>query len=241
MVIDGGSEGQGTASVVLCSGGLDSAVLIAHEAEKFLVQPIYVNGGLAWESVERQYLDRLLSSPKFTSGVRPILEIQCLTTDVYSPTHWAIQGTPPAYDTPDEDVYLPGRNILLLSKAAVYCALNNISRIAVGPLAGNPFADATPEFFSALADVLSMGLEKPIEIATPFLTLSKVDVINLGVTLNVPWSATISCMNPEQGIHCGRCSKCRERLQAFASVGIPDPADYAYRPTDVSTEEIKSS
>ena len=86
-----------------------------------------------------------------------------------------------------------------------------------------------------------MGLEKPIEIATPFLTLSKVDVINLGATLNVPWSATISCMNPEQGIHCGRCSKCRERLQAFESVGIPDPADYAYRPTDVSIGEIKSS
>ena len=241
MVIDVRSEGQGTVSVVLCSGGLDSAVLAAHESEKFLVQPIYVTGGLAWESVERQYLDRLLSTPKFASGVRPILEIQCLTTDVYSPKHWAIQGTPPAYDTPDEDVYLPGRNILLLSKVAVYCALNNINRIAVGPLAGNPFADATPEFFLALADVLSMGLEKPIEIATPFLTLRKVDVINLGTTLNVPWSATISCMNPTQGIHCGRCSKCRERLQAFELVGIPDPADYAYRPNDVSAGKTNIS
>ena len=83
--------------------------------------------------------------------------------DVYSPTHWAIRGTPPAYDTPDEDVYLTGRNLVLLTKAGVVAATRNASRIALGPLAGNPFPDATPEFFAAMARALSLGLDHPID------------------------------------------------------------------------------
>ena len=96
--------------------------------------------------------------------------------DVYPASHWAITGTPPAYDTPDEDVYLHGRNIALLSKAAVYAATRKISRIVVAPLAGNPFPDATPRFFSALNAALSLGLDAPIEIAAPFAHLHKDDV-----------------------------------------------------------------
>ena len=235
MVVDGSSEGQDTVSAVLCSGGLDSVVLVAAEAQRFLVQPIYVNFGFAWESVERDCLDRLFSAAPFAAGIRPWTSIDCSVSDIYSPTHWALQGTPPTYNTSDEDVYLVGRNLMLLSKAGFFCALNGIGRIAVGPLAGNPFPDATAEFFSAMADALSIGLDHPIEIATPFTTFSKADVIRLGTTLNVPWSDTISCMNPAAGLHCGRCSKCRERLQAFDAVGVVDPAVYALRPDNVST------
>ena len=54
------------------------------------------------------------------------------------------------------------------------------SRIALGPLAGNPFPDATPEFFAAMARALSLGLDHPIEIATPFAHMHKEDVIRLG-------------------------------------------------------------
>ena len=71
--------------------------------------------------------------------------------DVYPPTHWAIRGVPPAYDTPDEDVYLAGRNLVLLTKAGVVAAKARAHRIALGPLAGNPFPDARPAFFSAMA------------------------------------------------------------------------------------------
>ena len=95
MVVDGSSEGQDTVSVVLCSGGVDSAVLMAHEGKTFVVQPLYVNGGLAWESVERDYLDRLLSAPAFATGIRPCKAIDCSVADVYAPTHWALRGTPP--------------------------------------------------------------------------------------------------------------------------------------------------
>ena len=51
---------------------------------------------------------------------------------------------PPAYDTPDEDVYLTGRNLVLLTKAGVLAARHGAHRIALGPLAGNPFPDARP-------------------------------------------------------------------------------------------------
>ena len=61
----------------------------------------------------------------------------------------------------------------------------------------------------------------------------------LGQSLGVPFELTLSCMNPvpagASAVHCGRCSKCRERLQAFDEAGIEDPADYAFRPRDVRT------
>jgi 7-cyano-7-deazaguanine synthase len=149
--------------------------------------------------------------------------------DIYPSTHWAFTGRPPAYDTPDEDVFLEGRNIALLSKAGVLCARLNIGRIAMGPLAGNPFPDATPQFFSAMASALTLGLGRAIEVAAPFAQLRKEDVIGLGVSLGVPLAKTLSCMNPQGVLHCGACSKCRERLEAFRLAGVPDGADYAFR------------
>jgi 7-cyano-7-deazaguanine synthase len=146
---------------------------------------------------------------------------------VYPDTHWALTGTPPAYDTPDEDVYLHGRNIALLSKAAVYAASRRISRIVVAPLAGNPFPDATAQFFAALNTAFSLGLAAPIEIAAPFAQLHKEDVVKIGARLGVPFEWTLSCMNPSGTTHCGLCSKCRERRDAFHAAGINDPTTYA--------------
>lgn len=140
-------------------------------------------------------------------------------SDVYPPTHWAVRGTPPAYDTPDEDVYLEGRNILLISKAAVLCARLRIEQLAIGTLAGNPFPDATPEFLDAIAHAMSVGLGRPFRVVAPFSTLHKEDVVSLGRSLGVPLDLTLSCMNPTlDGVPCGRCSKCRERDDAFRTV-----------------------
>ena len=235
MVVERSNEGQEAVAAVLCSGGLDSAALVAREATAGVVQPLYVSGGLAWERSELAVVSRLLAAPVFAASVRPLAQLEAPLTDLYPPSHWALRGTPPAYGTPDSDVYLVGRNALLLSKAAVYCALHGIARIAVGPLAGNPFPDATPEFFATMAHALSLGLDHPLDIVAPFANLGKPDVILLGATLGVPWELTVSCMNPVGSAHCGRCSKCRERLQAFDAAAIRDPAPYAFRPEDVST------
>ena len=214
---------------VLLSAGLDSAVLAAAEARESDVQPIYVSAGLAWEAAELAALDHLLAGPPY-QRLAPLARLTFTVRDLYPPNHWAIRGEPPAFDTPDEDVYLTGRNIVLLSKAAMYCAQHQITRIALGPLAGNPFPDATPAFFAAMARALSLGLAHPIEIAAPFATLEKHEVIARGLALGVPLALTLSCMNPRNGLHCGQCSKCRERRDAFNEAGVEDPTAYAVAP-----------
>ena len=211
----------------LCSGGLDSVVLVADLAQGADVQPIYVSVGLAWEAAELDVLRRLAATPAFGGRVRPLIRLDLTMRDVYPATHWAIRGTPPAYDTPDEDVYLAGRNVILLSKAAVYCAGAGIHRLAIGPLAGNPFPDATPAFFAAMGEALSLGLNHRVEIVAPFAALHKAQVVTLGARLGVPMEMSLSCMNPQDGLHCGLCSKCRERRDAFAEAGIPDRTRYA--------------
>lgn len=217
------------ATVVLLSAGLDSAVLAAAEAQRSHVHPIYVSTGLAWEAEERVMVDRLLRAVPFRS-LAPIVILEFPVRDLYPAEHWALRGAPPAFDTPDEDVYLAGRNVILLTKSAIYCARHDIGRIALGPLAGNPFPDATPEFFAAMGTALSLGLAHSVVVDTPFASMTKADVIRLGVTLDVPLDLTLSCMEPRAGQHCGRCSKCRERRDAFLETGIADPTSYAITP-----------
>ena len=214
----------------MLSAGIDSVVLAAVEARAALVQPLYVSTGLAWEGDELAALETLLAKPPLAGRAMPLARLSFTVHDLYPSTHWALRGDPPAFDTPDEDVYLTGRNVALLSKAAIYCAQHDIGAIALGPLAGNPFPDATPEFFQAMASALSLGLAHNIAIETPFTTLEKSDVIRLGSELGVPLELTLSCMNPQNGLHCGRCSKCRERRDGFAAAGIPDPTRYAVTP-----------
>jgi 7-cyano-7-deazaguanine synthase len=214
---------------VLFSAGLDSAVLAASEARASTVHPIYVSCGLAWEQEELAIAERLLAAPAFR-GVQPIARLTFTVADLYPANHWALKGTPPAFDTPDEDVYLTGRNLALLTKAGVHCAPRRISRIAIGTLAGNPFPDATPDFFTTLAKAMSLGLAHEIAVDAPFVQMHKSDVIRLGRELGVPLELTLSCMNPRDGLHCGECSKCRERRDAFREAGIEDPTRYRHTP-----------
>ena len=215
---------------MLFSAGLDSAVLLAHAAHESpdaVIHPIYVSTGLAWEREERAMAERYLTALASTAAIQPLASLTVDMRDVYPSSHWAIRGEPPGYDTPDEDVYLDGRNIVLLSKASVFMARQRIPRIMIGPLAGNPFPDATAVFFETMGRALSIGLDAPITIDAPFVSMKKADVIRLGRALGVPFELTLSCMQPNDGRHCGRCSKCRERIEAFREVGAEDPAKYA--------------
>jgi 7-cyano-7-deazaguanine synthase len=230
-------------TAVLFSAGLDSAVLLAHaleacrhqtvsrggfdSAEPCPVQAIYVSAGLGWEESELQAAQHLLARPPYAGHALPLVVLRMDMRDVYPATHWAVRGEAPGYDTPDEDVYIEGRNIVLLSKASVYMARARLRRVLIGPLAGNPFPDATPEFFDTFGRALSIGLATPIVIEAPLASLQKADVVRLGRTLGVPLELTLSCMQPRDGVHCGRCSKCRERIEAFRDAGGSDPTTYA--------------
>jgi 7-cyano-7-deazaguanine synthase len=238
-------------TAVLLSGGLDSAVLLAEEASRGEVQPIYVAAGLAWEGPERAAAEAFLAGSSLGGHVRPLVSLSVDMRDVYDATHWAIAGRPPGYRTPDEDVYLPGRNIILLAKAGVYCAAAAIDRLVLGTLAHNPFPDATPEFRAAMAGALSLGLAHGLQIDAPYANFSKADVIRRGASLGVRFALTLSCMsgtglrvdgdgsvsgtgfrahgNGNLSPHCGVCSKCRERHDAFVEAGVADPTEYVAR------------
>lgn len=217
---------------MLLSGGLDSSVLLAEEAARdpaAEVQPVYVTVGLAWENAEREAIGRFLAAIAAASRVRPLASLTVDMKDVYTAAHWAVEGRPPAYHTPDEDVYLPGRNIILLSKAGVYCAAAGIGRLVLGTLDHNPFPDATPAFRAAMESALSLGLDHALKIDAPYSRVTKTEVIRRGIRLGVPLGLTLSCMNPVGQRHCGICSKCRERHDAFLEAGVDDPTDYADR------------
>lgn len=203
-------------SAVLASGGVDSTVLLAEELHAgYEVTPIHVRSGFAWEDAEERRLRRLLTCPPFLGATSPLVTLSAPVHDVYPSDHWAIAGTPPGLHSPDAAVYLEGRNLLLISKAAIWCRRHDVSRLVIASLAGNPFPDATSEFFQALSRAVSLGLAHPIEVAAPFLRMTKAEVVGRGRALRVPLELTLSCMNPGHGdAHCRACSKCRERWAA---------------------------
>lgn len=213
-------------SIVLVSSGLDSAVLTAHESASHDVHPVYVRSGLAWEAAELAMLARLLAAPPLHE-LHPLAVVDLPLHDVYAPDHWALTGRAPDYDSPDADVYLLGRNLTLTAKAGVVAARRGVHRLVLGPLAGNPFPDATPAFFTAMSEALSRGLGHPVTIAAPFAALAKAQVVELGARLGVRFELTLSCMTPVGARHCGTCSKCRERRDAFEEAGVVDPTPYA--------------
>jgi 7-cyano-7-deazaguanine synthase len=226
------------AIAVLLSGGLDSAVLLAETATRASrpgsVHPVYVSVGLAWEDAERTAVTRFLAAARLGAAVAPLAALTVDMADVYPAAHWAMAGKPPGYHTPDEDVYLHGRNIILLTKAGIFAAAQAIGELAIGTLDHNPFPDATAEFRAALAQALSLGLAHALTISAPYASVGKAEVIRRGAALGVPLELTLSCMNPIANgdrfpRHCGRCSKCRERHDAFVEAGIDDRTDYADR------------
>ena len=211
---------------VLVSGGLDSAVLLVEMARSAgRAVPLFVRAGHVWEDGERAALDRFLAAVA-EPGIAAVREIAMPMGDLYGP-HWSMTGRGvPGWDAPLEAVELRGRNLVLLVKALVLAAIEGWRTLALGSLADNPFPDATPAFFADLAAVASQGLGARLEIVVPFRGLPKAEVIRRGRAL--PLEATLSCARPDAaGRHCGTCSKCRERREAFAAAGVPDRTAYA--------------
>jgi 7-cyano-7-deazaguanine synthase len=210
---------------VLLSGGLDSSILLAHLlSDGHTVRPIYICTQVAWQESELRAIRRFLSA---TTNTR-LLELVSLALpldDLYG-HHWSITGRGvPGSNTPDEAVYLPGRNPLLLVKAAVWCQMNGIEQLALATLANNPFSDATDQFFAEFERVISLALTSRMQVVRPFADRTKQEVMRLA--RNFPLELTFSCIAPVDGLHCGRCNKCAERKAAFACVDLPDPTSYA--------------
>ena len=213
---------------VLTSGGLDSAVLLGTLARRAEVHPLYVRSGLRWEKAEEVMLTRFLAALRRRPGFRiaPLVRLTLPVGGLYGGDHWSISGRGvPGRRAPLASNYLPGRNLLLASLAAVHCARRRIPTIALALLADNPFPDATSRFLAALGRVASQALGVRLAVRAPFRRLAKVAVIQRGRDL--PLALTLSCARPRGLRHCGRCTKCAERRSAFARSGVPDPTAYA--------------
>jgi len=213
---------------VLVSGGLDSDVLLAEMGTRFHgVWPVYVRQGLAWELVELYWLRKFIKAlPPFEKGgIQPLTVLSLPMADVYG-RHWSTgNGSVPGSRSKDQAVYLPGRNLTLSLKAAVFGSKKGVSTLALGSLGGNPFPDATPGFLKAWSHALTLGLKHPLRVVAPYRTFSKADVIRRGRAW--PLQLSFSCIAPRGRTHCGRCNKCAERRKAFRAAGVEDKTVYA--------------
>lgn len=210
---------------VLVSGGLDSAVLLGEAVRHYpAVYPLHVRAGSVWEEVELIHLRRFLAAVA-VPPLKPLVVLASPVADLYG-DHWSLTGRGvPDDHTPDEAVFLPGRNVILLAKPLLWCHLNGVPEIATAPLAANPFPDATPAFYAALAGAVNMGMGGRVDVLRPYQHLTKADVVRRG--LGLPLQHTFSCLRPAGGLHCGHCNKCAERRAAFVAAGEPDPTAYA--------------
>lgn len=189
------------------------------------VQPLYVRSNLVWEREETQALRRYLEAVH-SPWLRELVVLDIPLTDLYG-EHWSTSGEgTPADDSADEAVFLPGRNALLVVKAAVWCQLNEVCELALAPLGTSPFADATQQFFDHAQAMFNCYVaRKPLHITLPFSHVDKRQVMERG--RDCPLEFTFSCISPKDGLHCGGCNKCAERQAAFREVGVVDPTRYA--------------
>lgn len=209
---------------VLISGGADSAILLGEALNQHpAVQPLYVRTGLYWEEAELEHLRRFLNAVA-APALKPLHILELPVADLYG-RHWSVTGDHvPDAASPDEAVYLPGRNVLLLAKAILWCHLHQVPAVALGILAGNPFPDATPGFFAAYAAAVNQAVSGSVRVLRPYADLTKAQVLKRGGHLPLEW--TFSCMRPVAGRHCGACNKCAERRRSFAAAGLADRTVY---------------
>ena len=209
---------------VLASGGLDSSVVLFEYSKSYdRVFPLFVSCGLRWDRIEQFWLDRFINAIRADS-IQPVHVVSIDLGDAHR-AHWSVgvQAVPKESDPRDSD-YLPARNLLLLTQAALFCQLRGIDAVATGHLQHNPHPDGGDAFFEAFERAASIGLGRPIKVLTPYRRLDKSDVIRRAG--GAPLELTFTCLDPRGTDHCGTCQHCFERRKAFREAQVGDPTPY---------------
>ncbi len=131
--------------------------------------------------------------------------------------------------------YVPARNTVFLGLALGYAEVVEAFDIFIGANAidYSGYPDCRPEFLAAFERLANLATKAAVEgrgtfrIHAPLLQLTKAEIIREGVRLDVDYSLTMSCYDPDEpGRACGRCDSCRLRLKGFGEAGMADPAVY---------------
>jgi len=223
-------------AVVLLSGGLDSATVLAiarHEGyeccclsfaygqrqqiELERARANVARHGIARHLVLRLDLDAIGGS--------------ALTTELAVP-----KGRDPGRMAEEVPItYVPGRNTIFLSYAVAWAEVLGAADIFIGVnvMDYSGYPDCRPEFLHAFERVANLGTRAgleggaPFRVHAPLLRLGKKEIILKGLSLGVDYGLTHSCYDPDgQGRACGECDSCRLRLNGFAEAGIEDPVAY---------------
>ncbi|MGQ0635103.1 MAG: 7-cyano-7-deazaguanine synthase [Planctomycetaceae bacterium] len=213
---------------VLLGGGIESTLLVRRFlAAGEIVIPVHVHCGLIWDDCEIKHVERFLAANS-QPRLRPLISIS-LPLREYLGGHWAVTGRDiPQAGAPSADLEIPLRNLTLLSFAVHKLAGLPGIRVALGTTADNCYRDGSRDYFDRCQALLALEAGRPVEILTPWIALSKTDVIRLADASTLALS--FSCVNPRASRHCGRCIKCGRRRQSFGAAGVIDPTEYADSP-----------
>lgn len=218
-------------AVVLLSGGLDSATVLAMaRAAGYACHALSIDYGQR-HGAELAAAARVAAAGGAASHRTVSVNLDAIGGSALTDTSIAVPSAPSA-GIPV--TYVPARNTVFLAIALGYAEVLDAAAIFVGVNAVDysGYPDCRPAFvaaFQALAEVATKaGVEgRAPHIEAPLLNLSKADIIRQGLVLGVDFGLTVSCYNADPlGRACGQCDACRLRADGFAAAGVPDPTPY---------------
>jgi 7-cyano-7-deazaguanine synthase len=222
-------------AVVLVSGGLDSATVLAiARAEGWECHALSVDYGQR----HRAELD---------AAARVARALGAAAHRVVSVALGSFGGsalTDPSLGVPTQPsagipiTYVPARNTVMLSLALAFAEVIEADALFIGANAVDysGYPDCRPEYLAAFERMANLATKRaveghPIAVRSPIVRLSKADIVRRGVALGVDYSLTVSCYDADaDGRACGRCDSCRLRREGFVSAGLPDPTRYRVAP-----------
>lgn len=214
-------------SVIIYSGGLDSTVLLYKlSSEHAAAEAVSINYGQRHaKELEFARLNCQKLGVNFNlidlSSLNSVFGNCALTNkNVEVPEGEYAEGN-------ISQTVVPNRNMIMLSIAAARAMALGCDSVSYAAHSGDHalYPDCTTEFADALAGAIRLADKRKIELLRPFINIGKSEIVRLGADLGVDFSQTWSCYKGGK-LHCGKCSTCMERRQAFISAGVPDPTEY---------------
>ena len=218
-------------AVVLLSGGMDSAAVVAIAREQ----------GFAVHALSVRYGQRHTSELDAAAAVCAALGVvahKTVSVDLRSIGGSALTDDIDVPDAGGEGIpvtYVPARNTIMLSLALGWAEVLGANDIFCGVNAVDysGYPDCRPEFISAFQTLANLATKAGVEgagiqVHAPLQFLSKADIVREGVRLGVDFGLTVSCYSADDsGAACGHCDACRLRAQGFSEAGVADPTRYA--------------